>query len=194
MHNQIVLYISFAFIVFTFGCSSNNDSEKKKVKITRVKAENYKGPHKKRQLTEKERLNKKSPTGTYGKGLQLKQTVTVDELLASSDKHAGKMVQVSGIVTDVCPKRGCWIQLKGEKSTETIRVKVRDGHIVFPLSSIGAKASVLGKLEKKIYSEKKARAFQKHIAEEKKIPFDPSSVKGGMVFWQVGGIGAQMEM
>ncbi len=43
-------------------------------------------------------------------------------------------------------------------------------------------------------SKKRAIAFQKHIAEEKKIPFDPSSVKGGMVFWQVGGIGAQMEM
>lgn len=183
--------IAVSFFILMMGCSAEKGDGKKEV--TYVKAEDYSVEKPGEQLSEKERLNKKDPTGVYGKGLELDNTVTVDELFLSSDNFEGKTVQVKGIVTDVCPKRGCWVQLKGEKSTETLRVKVRDGHIVFPISSIGAEATVIGKLEKIVLNEKRARAFQKHIAEEKKLPFDPSSVKGGMVFWQVGGVGAVMK-
>ena len=42
---------------------------------------------------------------------------------------------------------GCWIDIAGEKKGEKIRVKVKDGEIVFPKDSKGKKVSVEGVVE-----------------------------------------------
>jgi hypothetical protein len=70
-------------------------------------------------------------------------SLTPAQVLADVDGHAGKTVRVAGTVAAVCPMRGCWMDVAGA-SGETIRIKVRDGQIVFPGSAVGKKVVVEG--------------------------------------------------
>jgi len=49
-----------------------------------------------------------------------------------------------GVGWAVCKKRGCWIQVSDPDSGKGIRIKVEDGVIVFPLESMGHRASAQG--------------------------------------------------
>lgn len=73
--------------------------------------------------------------------------LTVTEVLAAPSKFAGKPIVVEGIIIDVCSTRGCWMELGDGKSSKTLRIKVDDGVIVFPMSARGKMAKVEGKLE-----------------------------------------------
>jgi hypothetical protein len=126
----------------------------------------------------------------YGKGVSEAAPVKLSELMAKPDAYVGKVVKVEGLVTEVCPKRGCWINVAGDKEFQTIRIKVEDGVIVFPLSAKGKRADVEGILRKIELTKEEAIARAKHEAEEKKVPFDEKSVTGPMVIYQIEGTGA----
>jgi hypothetical protein len=84
---------------------------------------------------------------TYGEGVTLDQAVPVKALLASPDDYIGKTVRVDGVITGVCEKRGCWMQVTDPETGTGIRVKVDDGVIVFPYTAMGKKASAEGVFE-----------------------------------------------
>ena len=88
-------------------------------------------------------------TGTkYGEGVKLATATAISEVAAKPAQFMGKTVRVDGVVTAVCENMGCWMQLKDETSDATLRIKVEDGVIVFPLSAKGKKASAEGVIEK----------------------------------------------
>jgi hypothetical protein len=126
----------------------------------------------------------------YGKALSAAQPVKVSELVASPDKYVGKVVKVEGLVTEVCAKRGCWMNVAGDKEFQTIRIKVDDGVIVFPLSAKGKKAVAEGTFKKIELTKEQALDFKKHMAEEAGVAFDPKSVTSGMTIYQIKGTGA----
>lgn len=78
-----------------------------------------------------------------GKPLELRETVSIRALVTEPDKYAGKTVQVKGKVSAVCQKMGCWMQLTGE-GDHSLRVKVKDGEIVFPKEAVGRTAIAEG--------------------------------------------------
>jgi hypothetical protein len=82
----------------------------------------------------------------YGADLSLSEKTEISKILADSESFVGKKVLVEGTVIGVCAKRGCWIELSGEKEYEKIRVKVNDGEIVFPMEAKGKKALVEGEI------------------------------------------------
>lgn len=82
----------------------------------------------------------------YGKELSLKEKTSISKILENPEEFVGKKVLVEGNVVGVCEKRGCWINLSGDKEFETIKVKVNDGEIVFPMEAKGKKALVEGEL------------------------------------------------
>jgi hypothetical protein len=88
----------------------------------------------------------------YGKGIALKTATTVENLLAQPDKYLGKTVRVDGTITAVCEMAGCWMELADPnadpKAAKTLRFKVDDGVIVFPVSAKGKRASAEGVFEK----------------------------------------------
>ncbi len=88
----------------------------------------------------------------YGSGVSLTTATTVANLLAQPDKYLGKTVRVDGIITGVCEMAGCWMELADPnadvKSAKTLRFKVDDGVIVFPVSAKGKKGSAEGVFEK----------------------------------------------
>jgi len=82
-------------------------------------------------------------TARYGNGVSLEKSTPVADLLAHPGDYIGKTVRVDGIITGVCKKRGCWIQISDEEG-HGVRIKVEDGVIVFPADSMGKHASAEG--------------------------------------------------
>ena len=74
---------------------------------------------------------------TFGSGVTLKETTRISQILDAPEKYLGQKVLVEGRVVDVCKKRGCWMEIASDKEFQTIRVKVNDGEIVFPLEAKG---------------------------------------------------------
>lgn len=125
-----------------------------------------------------------------GKPLELKEPVTVSALNAKASDLLEKTVQVKGKVTEVCQMMGCWMALAEPGTTQTIRIKVNDGEIVFPKDAAGKSAIAEGKLVKITMTKEQAAAQAKHEAEEQGRKFDPKSVKGPSVSYQIQGSGA----
>lgn len=86
-------------------------------------------------------------TETYGDGVTLTEAVAIDALLANPDDFVGDKVRVDGVITAVCKKRGCWMQVTDAESGNGVRIKVEDGVIVFPYESMGREASAEGVFE-----------------------------------------------
>ena len=88
----------------------------------------------------------------YGNGVNLKDAIAIDRLLAQPEKYLGKTVRVDGVITAVCEMAGCWMELADPKANagaaKTLRFKVDDGVIVFPVSAKGQRASAEGVFEK----------------------------------------------
>lgn len=114
----------------------------------------------------------------YGSGVNLDQATSISDIFARPDVYSGKTVKVKGKVVDVCGHRGCWMDLTGDKADQTIRVKVEDGVIVFPVSARGREATVQGVVETLQMCPEEALLLRQKEAKAKGVPFDPASVTG----------------
>jgi len=104
----------------------------------------------------------------YGEGVTLEKATSITDLLAHPERYDGKTVRVDGVVTAVCKKRGCWIQVTDPDVGKGIRIKVEDGVIVFPMESMGHRASAQGTFEIIHLTPEQVKAAAKHRAEEHK--------------------------
>ncbi|MBL1214457.1 MAG: DUF4920 domain-containing protein [Ignavibacteriae bacterium] len=83
---------------------------------------------------------------TFGKDITEKETTKISTILETPEKYDGKVVKVEGTVVNVCESRGCWIEISSDKEYQTIKVKVDDGVIVFPMEAKGKPAVVQGEV------------------------------------------------
>ena len=127
-----------------------------------------------------------------GEGITLTEKTSIADILSDPESFLDQVVLVEGEVVDVCPKMGCWMELKSDSEEKIIKVKVKDGDIVFPMEAIGKTAVVEGKVYKIELTEDEAVGYMEHLAEEKGQEFDPSTVKGPMIIYQIKGIGAEI--
>lgn len=134
-----------------------------------------------------------SAAGPLGKPLALKDQTAIADLAAKPADFVGKTVQVKGAVTEVCEKAGCWMKLVDKKTKASVRIKVKDGEIVFPKEAIGKTAVAEGKFAKIEMTREQAIAQAKHEAEENKKPFDPASITGPVTLYQIQGTGAVIQ-
>ncbi len=125
-----------------------------------------------------------------GKPLTVKQPTPIDKVLASPDQYTGKLVQVKGTVRDVCRAAGCWTELVDSATGKAIRIKVKDGEIVFPESAVGKTIVAEGKLVKVEQTKEQVIAQEEHEAEMNKRKFDPASITAGRSYYQIQGTGA----
>jgi hypothetical protein len=89
---------------------------------------------------------------TLGTGVTLDTATPIADVIAKPAGFAGQTIRVEGVVTAVCEHMGCWMTLApagatGEKPA-TLRLKVDDGVIVFPVSSRGKTAVAQGVIER----------------------------------------------
>ena len=122
-------------------------------------------------------LYKSDPDGRYGDKITLTTFNNLEELFNSPDQYLGNEVLITGEITEVCPMRGCWIDIKDTHTNHNIRIKVIDGEIVFPLSAKGKYADIQGMFTKLEFSEDQARQWKIHLAEEKGIILKPEEVQ-----------------
>ena len=129
-----------------------------------------------KQVSEKDLLNKKDPVGSYGQTVSKINQLSIHELISSATKYLGKNVVVNAQIDDVCPMRGCWMNIFDEKTSASLRVKVTDGDIVFPLSGIGRDVVAEGVFTKLNLTEDQAKNWKVHLAEEKGLKLNPDSI------------------
>jgi len=128
-----------------------------------------------------------------GKDITLKEKTKVSSILADPKKFVGKKVLIEGTILDVCSKRGCWMEIASDKQFQKIKVKVKDGEIVFPMEAKGKKALVEGEVYEINLTKEQALKQAEHEAEEHGTKFDPSSVKGPVTYYQIKGLGAEIK-
>lgn len=133
-----------------------------------------------------------SPT-TYGAALTDAEIVPVSKLYAEPDGYVGKTVKVEGRVISVCAKRGCWMELAGDEEFQSMRIKVEDGVIVFPMEAIGHVAVAEGVFTKIELSMEQTHAMEKHKCEEEGKEYDPSQTCTPATLYQIAGIGAVIQ-
>ncbi len=119
-------------------------------------------------------------------------SIRLGELMASPETYVDERVRIEGLVDDVCPMKGCWINILDQQSQETIRFKVEDDVIVFPAEAKGQQVVAEGILRAKNLDEAAARRWFKHLADEKGEAFDEASVSGPVTIYEIEGLGARV--
>lgn len=104
----------------------------------------------------------------YGGGVTLDRAVAVEALLGTPDDYLGKKVRVDGVITGVCQKRGCWMQVTDPDTGQGVRIKVEDGVIVFPYTAMGKKTAAEGIFEAITLTPEQVKARAEQQAAEHK--------------------------
>lgn len=105
-----------------------------------------------------------------GTGVMLKESTPIATLTGKPSEYLGKTVRIDGVATAVCQSMGCWMAVaaNGSKDAKTVRLKVQDGVIVFPVSAKGKQVSAEGVFEeigaKNEHAKEAAREHAKHNA------------------------------
>jgi hypothetical protein len=84
-----------------------------------------------------------------GSGVTLTEATAIESLTSDPKAFVGKTLRVDGVATAVCTHMGCWMAVaaEGDEKGPTVRLKVEDGVIVFPLTAKGRKVSAEGVFE-----------------------------------------------
>lgn len=128
----------------------------------------------------------------FGKALTVKDTTKISDIYANPDKYKDTRVRVQGPIVDVCTERGCWIEIGSDKAYQSLRFKVDDGVIVFPVSARGLQATAEGIVSVATLSVEDQIAQGMEMAKEMKKPFDPASIKGPKTSIMLKGDGAEV--
>jgi hypothetical protein len=127
-----------------------------------------------------------------GKPLTKNQPVATSALLAKPADYVGKTVQVRGKITEVCQNTGCFMYLADAEGNR-IRIKVRDGEIVFPKDAAGRTATAEGTFTRLDLTREQAIELAREEARDAGRPFDPESIKSGVTMYQIQGTGAVID-
>ncbi len=111
----------------------------------------------------------------YGQPLEGAEEVSVSTILQDPLAWQDKTVRITGTVREVCRKMGCWIDVE-DASGVSIQVKVEDGVIVFPVSSVGRQVVAEGRVEVRELTREQYQEWIRHLAEEQGTTYDPSAI------------------
>ncbi len=132
-----------------------------------------------------------APAGTtFGAGVKLAETTPIDAILADPKAFQGKTVRVEGMITDVCPKRGCWFDMAGGGPGKKLQFKVTDGEMVFPVDAKGKYAVAEGVVAVRELTLEQTREQAEYRSQEYGIKYDPASITQPSVSVRLDGIGA----
>lgn len=131
-----------------------------------------------------------TPGKIYGKGVAATDTVKVSDLMAAPESYVGKTIRVQGTAVGVCAHRGCWINIASDQEGQVVRVKVKDGEIVFPAEIMGDQVLAEGVWTSNQLDLDTTRKVCAADAEKHGKNFDPESVTECMTMYQISGTGA----
>lgn len=106
-----------------------------------------------------------SPGNTYGAEVNEKGAIAIAQLPAKLAKKDSISTKIVATVIDVCPKKGCWMNLRINDST-TAFVKMKDYAFFVPMDMVGKTIVLDGEAFIKTTSVKELQ----HYAEDAKKP------------------------
>lgn len=130
---------------------------------------------------------------TYGEPLSDLEPVRIGELTGNPESFVDRRIKVVGLVNDICPMKGCWVDIVEEQSSETIRLKVQDDVIVFPAEARGQEIVAEGTLRRHEMSPQQAVRWLRHLAEERGEEYEEPDNPQPLTFYQIEGIGAVLQ-
>ena len=130
----------------------------------------------------------------YGSELTLSEVTPISQILEDPSMFVGQKVMIEGEVVDVCPMKGCWMEVRDSKTDKIMKVKVEDDVIVFDQNSKGKRAIAEGEIYEINLTKEEAISYLKHLADEKGEVFDSTSVDGPVTIYQLKGDGAMVEV
>lgn len=107
----------------------------------------------------------------FGAGVSLKETTAIADVVRNPEAFVGKTIRIDGTATAVCQHMGCWMAVSESDKADapTVRLKVDDGVIVFPVSAKGKAVSAQGVFEKVDATDAEAKeAASEHAKHDKK--------------------------
>ena len=106
----------------------------------------------------------------YGNGVTLKDATPIKAVLERPQEFVGRTIRVDGVATAVCTHMGCWMAIapEGDEQAGTVRLKVEDGVIVFPVTAKGKKVSAEGMFELAGGDEESKEAAGEHAKHDAK--------------------------
>lgn len=106
-----------------------------------------------------------------GNGVSLKEATPIKALIETPADYVGKTIRVDGVATAVCQEMGCWMAVAAtdDPAGPTVRLKVEDGVIKFPVSAKGKAVSAEGVFEEiKATDEHASEAAGEHAKHDAK--------------------------
>lgn len=100
-------------------------------------------------------------TGEYG---EIKFTAADAKSISSTPTEGDVIIKTT--VAEVCPKKGCWMNVNGEKPAEVVRVTFKDYGFFVPTELNGKEIAMQGRFVKHIESVEE----QKHLLKDAKRP------------------------
>lgn len=86
----------------------------------------------------------------FGTGVAIDQPTPIADIVKNPEAYVGMTLRVDGTATAVCQHMGCWMAVAASDAADapTVRLKVDDGVIVFPVSAKGKAVSAQGVFER----------------------------------------------
>lgn len=137
-------------------------------------------------------FNSYAQSEKFGREISLTEKTSISKILSTPEEYVGKTVLVEGEILEVCQMAGCWMELKSDAENQKIKIKVKDGYIVFPVEAKGKTALVEGTVYKIDLTKEEAVEYYEHLAEEQGTEFDPATVTGPITLYQIKGLGAEI--
>ena len=131
----------------------------------------------------------------YGDDFNYDSIQSIPSLINNANQFLDKQIVTEGKIVDVCPMKGCWIEIKDSDSDQIIRVKVQDDVIIFPQDSKEKKVIVNGVFTKIEFTEDQAIKWKIHLAEEKGLKLEESNVtldSSDLIEYRIKGLGAKI--
>jgi hypothetical protein len=128
----------------------------------------------------------------FGQPINQDAKVQISKLLADAPNFMNKEVTVEGTIVGVCSHRGCWAELASDVRFEKLRIKVRDGDMVFPMHAKGRTALATGKLTAINLSLKQTQKYKASLAKRRGEEFDINTVTEGMTIYQLSPTGVKI--
>lgn len=107
---------------------------------------------------------------TYGEPMPAAEAVDIDVAAADVGRYAGAPRAITGRITEVCQKQGCWLVLSGDNALA--RVFMHEHSFAVPKDAQGA-AVVFGTLSEKDNSA----AFVEHLVADGAAQPQPSELR-----------------
>jgi hypothetical protein len=128
----------------------------------------------------------------FGEKVQPEILTPVSTIMASPEQYLDKQITIEGTIVAVCEHRGCWMTIASDERFQTLRIKVKDGEMVFPLSARGHKALATGELQALNYDLAQTREIKAYYAKEAGEKFDPAIVTEPMTMYQMMPVGVSI--